>query len=60
MRQRQKRRRRVEILIDQRLLSFMKPISAGPASAPRKRDSLDFMALTDEESPPELPRHRAS
>lgn len=60
MRQRQKRRRRVEILIDQRLMSFMKPISAGPAAAPRKRDSLDFVASLDEDNPPELPRHRAS
>ena len=43
MRQHEKRRRRVEILIDQRMLSFLKPVATGPTLPRRKRDSLDFL-----------------
>ena len=40
----QQRRRRVEIMIDNRLLGFLKPTPvSGPATVQRKRDSLEFL-----------------
>ncbi len=41
----QKRRRRVELMIDARMLGFLKPTPiSGPISTRRKRDSLEFLA----------------
>lgn len=41
----QKRRRRVEILIDGRMLGFLKPTSVSCTTlAKRKRDSLEFLS----------------
>lgn len=40
----QLRRRRVEILIDNRMLGFLKPTPvSGPVPLRRKRDSLEFL-----------------
>ena len=41
----QKRRRRVEILIDGRMLGFLKPTAiSGPVAGKRRRDSLEFLS----------------
>jgi hypothetical protein len=43
----QKRRRRVEILIDTRMLGFLRPTPvSGAMPAKRKRDSLEFLRPT--------------
>lgn len=48
-----KRRRRVEILIDQRMLSFLKPTAvATSSSARRRRDSLEFLTPFNERNRP--------
>lgn len=40
----QQRRRRVEIMIDNRMLGFLKPTPvSGQVTARRKRDSLEFL-----------------
>lgn len=55
----QKRRRRVEILIDNRMLGFLKPTPlSGTMPARRKRDSLEF--LTPPATLRDLPHDQAS
>lgn len=49
----QKRRRRVEILIDNRMLGFLKPVPlSGTGPVRRRRDSLEFL------TPPKPPIRR--
>jgi hypothetical protein len=51
----QKRRRRVEIIIDNRMLGFLKPVPLnGSLAARRKRDSLEFL-LPPSVTPPTPP-----
>lgn len=47
----EKRRRRVERMIDQRMLSFLKPVLASARPGQRKRDSLEFLSPLRELKP---------
>ena len=40
----EKRRRRIELMIDRRMVGFLKPILASAKTGERKRDSLEFLS----------------
>jgi hypothetical protein len=55
----EKRRRRVEIMIDQRMLSFLKPTPLpGPSLARRRRDSLEFLSPLNQRGQADPPQDR--
>ena len=40
----EKRRRRIELMIDRRMVGFLKPILTSAKTGERKRDSLEFLS----------------